>query len=254
MMQTPAAAERILHVACIHKNPELKKLMPNNALNTPLSDEEYEALDVFLAVPEFGGRAMDVSTLEGFLTALAIGPNLVMPGQWLPWVWDMEEGVAGMPHAGVEDAGRIIGLVMRHYNHMVQWLQDDPGSFEPICDCGPEWGAAEWCEGFLLGTQLDAAAWAPLFVSQPAWFAPFMRLGTKDGLELTRKDDDAERWMSEVAPAVVTINAFWMEQRRRQHLGSQPQRRDAPKVGRNDPCTCGSGKKYKKCCADAEAA
>ena len=27
-----------------------------------------------------------------------------------------------------------------------------------------------------------------------------------------------------------------------------PIRRDAPKVGRNDPCPCGSGKKYKKCC------
>ena len=26
-------------------------------------------------------------------------------------------------------------------------------------------------------------------------------------------------------------------------------RRDAPKVGRNDPCPCGSGKKFKKCCA-----
>jgi preprotein translocase subunit SecA len=25
-------------------------------------------------------------------------------------------------------------------------------------------------------------------------------------------------------------------------------RRAAPKVGRNDPCPCGSGKKYKKCC------
>jgi hypothetical protein len=25
-------------------------------------------------------------------------------------------------------------------------------------------------------------------------------------------------------------------------------RREAPKVGRNDPCPCGSGKKYKKCC------
>jgi preprotein translocase subunit SecA len=25
-------------------------------------------------------------------------------------------------------------------------------------------------------------------------------------------------------------------------------RRTAPKVGRNDPCPCGSGKKYKKCC------
>ena len=28
----------------------------------------------------------------------------------------------------------------------------------------------------------------------------------------------------------------------------QPIRREAPKVGRNDPCPCGSGKKYKKCC------
>ena len=27
-----------------------------------------------------------------------------------------------------------------------------------------------------------------------------------------------------------------------------PVTRSAPKVGRNDPCTCGSGKKYKKCC------
>jgi preprotein translocase subunit SecA len=27
-----------------------------------------------------------------------------------------------------------------------------------------------------------------------------------------------------------------------------PVRREAPKVGRNDPCPCGSGKKYKKCC------
>ena len=30
--------------------------------------------------------------------------------------------------------------------------------------------------------------------------------------------------------------------------GSQPsQRRTGDKVGRNDPCPCGSGKKYKKC-------
>ncbi|MFZ5812953.1 MAG: preprotein translocase subunit SecA [Thermodesulfobacteriota bacterium] len=28
----------------------------------------------------------------------------------------------------------------------------------------------------------------------------------------------------------------------------EPKRREAPKVGRNDPCPCGSGRKYKKCC------
>lgn len=31
-------------------------------------------------------------------------------------------------------------------------------------------------------------------------------------------------------------------------IGPDPLRRDEPKVGRNDPCPCGSGKKYKKCC------
>jgi len=29
-----------------------------------------------------------------------------------------------------------------------------------------------------------------------------------------------------------------------------PQTRELPKVGRNDPCPCGSGKKYKKCCGE----
>jgi len=32
-----------------------------------------------------------------------------------------------------------------------------------------------------------------------------------------------------------------------------PVRRETPKIGRNDLCTCGSGKKYKKCCGLAAA-
>jgi len=34
-------------------------------------------------------------------------------------------------------------------------------------------------------------------------------------------------------------------------LHTTPARASA-KVGRNDPCPCGSGKKYKKCCADTD--
>ena len=36
-------------------------------------------------------------------------------------------------------------------------------------------------------------------------------------------------------------------------FGPDPVRREHPKVGRNDPCPCGSGKKYKKCCGQAES-
>lgn len=37
-------------------------------------------------------------------------------------------------------------------------------------------------------------------------------------------------------------------------LFQTPLRRANPKVGRNDPCSCGSGKKFKKCCGANSAA
>jgi SEC-C motif-containing protein len=36
-----------------------------------------------------------------------------------------------------------------------------------------------------------------------------------------------------------------------EQLAGPPIKNEGPKVGRNDPCTCGSGKKYKKCCGKA---
>ncbi len=36
-------------------------------------------------------------------------------------------------------------------------------------------------------------------------------------------------------------------------FGPDPVRRDQPKIGRNDPCPCGSGKKFKKCCSQASS-
>ena len=61
------------------------------------------------------------------------------------------------------------------------------------------------------------------------------------------------------APAAVPAEIEEMERRQRRaarvtlsHGAEDPQkvetiRRDADKVGRNNPCPCGSGKKYKKC-------
>ncbi|PWB46887.1 MAG: hypothetical protein C3F18_12285, partial [Nitrosomonadales bacterium] len=49
----------------------------------------------------------------------------------------------------------------------------------------------------------------------------------------------------EVFPSAIgDIHQFWLARR------STPEtiRREAPKTGRNDPCPCGSGKKYKQCC------
>jgi SEC-C motif-containing protein len=46
------------------------------------------------------------------------------------------------------------------------------------------------------------------------------------------------------------VNGKWLFADSEQ-LAGPPVKHEGPRVGRNDPCTCGSGKKYKKCCGKA---
>ncbi len=231
-------------------------------LNQPLSETEFGELDDFLANEANEDTSMDVSTLEGFLTAIAIGPRMVPPSDWLPWVWDMEGGEVEADFANEAQASRIMSLILRHYNNVIHTFNTDPASFEPIFWRGIQWGAAEWSEGFITGFMFNEDAWSLLSMGQPTWFTPFLRLGTDEGIDITKSAGDAETWMNGIEPALVRIHAYWNEKRGSQpagifnadfhhHHGQKeiaPIVRGGPKIGRNDPCPCGSGKKFKKCC------
>ena len=67
--------------------------------------------------------------------------------------------------------------------------------------------------------------------------------------------------MDEIEPSLVSIYSYWDEVRGSQlpglmeggfdfvgQSGIEQVVRNGPKIGRNDPCPCGSGKKFKKCC------
>src|SRR5208283_5062898 len=56
-----------------------------------------------------------------------------------------------------------------------------------------------------------------------------------------------------VAAAVTILYRYFAPHRRREvtDYDQTTQRRTASKIGRNDPCPCGSGKKYKRCCGQA---
>lgn len=230
-------------------------------LNLPLLVAELDELDDFLADQANEDLSMDVSMLQGFLTAIAIGPRMVLPSEWLPWVWDLEEGENEAQFANKDQADRILSLVMRLYNSVIQSFINDPTTFEPIFWRGAQWGAMEWCEGFMLGFQFSDKEWSLLAVGQPTWFSPFLRLGTDDGIDITNSNNDAEMWMNEIEPSLVRIHSYWKSARESRpagqintdfHLGAQkestPFVRPESKVGRNDPCPCGSGLKFKKCC------
>ena len=56
-------------------------------LDQPLSDKEFDELDAFLLSDRTSDDAMTMDTLHGFLTAILIGPETIMPSEWLPKVW-----------------------------------------------------------------------------------------------------------------------------------------------------------------------
>lgn len=234
---------------------------PGQHIDSPamgsLSDAELCELDNFLADESIEATSMDLAMLDGYLAAIAIGPGLIPPSAWLPWVWDHVDGRAAPVFEKISDANRGCSLLMRHYNAVVEAFNTAPAGFKPVFMRGANYRAAEWSDGFICGFQFEQSAWSLLAVAQPAWFAPFMRLGTEDGFGITDKQGDAARWIDAIVPSLVEIAAYWRSRRTMPSpapMPTVPVVRATPKVGRNDPCSCGSGKKAKKCCGGTPAA
>ena len=49
--------------------------------------EDLERLDAFLMSDQLPDEALMLSEVDGFLTGIALGPEAIMPSEWLPVVW-----------------------------------------------------------------------------------------------------------------------------------------------------------------------
>ncbi len=234
-----------------------------DALNQPLSQSELAALENFLASANLQETSMDVPMLEGYLTAIVIGPHMVTPGEWLPRVWDRYDASVTPAFVDAGQAARITTLLMRFMNGIADTFLNDPGAFQPIFWQREQRGAPEWCEGFLAGTAFCDAEWAALWEEEPTLFAPLMRLATDEGRAMIREAGETEVWMKLVQPMLVAIHEIWLQARTSaldsgyegavdDDAPAEPYVRPEPKIGRNDACPCGSGKKFKKCCGAAD--
>ena len=226
----------------------------------PLSDEELEELDQFLLYGVDNDEAMTLDTLDGYLHAIAIGPQIVMPSQWLPKVWG-ENSTMMPPMVNIDQLNHIMGLVMRHYNSIIYGFEHKPPLMAPYWDTyeyniGEFEEADGWAYGFTEGVALKRAAWKPLFDSPlgQQWYRPIGLLGEEafsaDQDELTNTPEQREQLALQIEDSLVNIHAFWLPLREAIHERETAQRLRI-KVGRNDPCPCGSGKKFKKCCGSA---
>lgn len=210
-----------------------------------LTDDDLDRLDRFLISDTTADDCMELSTLDGFLTALAIGPELVKPSEWWPKVWGDHEPEWSTP----AEAEKIFQIIVLRYNEILRAVSAGTKFFEPLFLESPDGDivvADDWAIGFMEGVSLRRAAWEPLFAStdHAVHIAPIMALAMDD-LVLHDTEDKEVLELRDAAPdlipaAVIEMDRFWKKAR-----GHYDQKE---KPGRNDPCPCGSGKKHKKCC------
>ena len=175
---------------------------------------------------------MGLSDLDGFLTGIVIGPELIMPSEWLTVIWGHDEP----EFESTAHAETIIGLIMGRYNEIVAGFNADPEGFEPIFWKRPtgETIVMDWAAGFLDAIELRQSAWEPLFNHRRAklLLEPLLILG--DDGEHDDERDPGDRWKefyasrSDVIPnCVLGIYNFWKDHHERRK--PQPRRGRRPK-------------------------
>lgn len=230
--------------------------------NQPLTDEEFDVLDDFLLYRSFGDNQnledreyvegfdegiIDLNELDGFLTAIVSGPVAVMPSQWLPLIWGDEEPF----FESEEDFSLVISLFMRHMNHIAQTLMQQPEDFYPLFVCRKYddkeiYIVDDWCEGYRRAVRINEPLWIGCSNKLDNWLDAinsFTEESNWSGHEKTPVNNGEER-AEVVWHAALNIHQFWLNQR----TPSEAHQPKQEKVGRNQPCPCGSGKKFKKCC------
>ena len=98
----------------------------------PLTDREIEELNGFLLADDGLDNAMDVSTFDGFICAVLSGPNVIMPSEWMRWVWDQKDGEQAPEFTTEKQAKRILSLLITHANVIAFTLTHGSQHYETL--------------------------------------------------------------------------------------------------------------------------
>lgn len=207
--------------------------------------------------------------LQGFLFAITCAPELVRPSEWLPLIFNEQD--AG--YTSIEEARAVSQALMDLYNVIntqvftgeVALPDDITFNLPALENVGEDAALGLWSRGFLLGHDWLVELWdhytpdaldeelgsslmvLSFFSSRKLAEAYHQEIAHSSGQSLQTFAEKLlgmfEDAMNSYAHLGRSIHTALAEQ-------AQPQQPyvHEQKVGRNEPCPCGSGKKYKKCC------
>jgi uncharacterized protein len=203
---------------------------------------------------------MNLEQLDGFLTAWICGPELVPPIEYLLLICG--DGIA------LEDTSNgqsvlqdFLSLIMRYSNAIADTLHSGEAVLPLLLEDENGMTAAnDWAKGFLRGMELRKSDWAALLDDEKhgGWLVPILALAHEHDPDPEMRPykepisaEARENLIVGAAAGVTGIYRYFESQRlveKELYDDATTFRRVMPKIGRNDPCPCGSGKKFKHCC------
>ena len=242
-----------------------------------LADADHDELFRLFDEAGLPSTAMSVEMADGYLTAGAVGPEP-------PMVHEFLEGIFGQTTlpicADAQQQEQLLILLLRRYREICDAVRLRPPHLTPDnvflplvheidsqdyispyqVDANDErlgdWKYRDWAEGFRRAVAGDPL-WHDL-MDNPATSShvlPVVLLSTGYNPDQRHfQIDDNAQLEALLVTMPYRLHQFWRDFNRQRNEATfgkpyqAPFQRDTAKTGRNDPCPCGSGKKYKKCC------
>ena len=241
--------------------------------------QEKKNLTKLLACAVNQDEVLSLEGLHGFLFGLAIIPEPVAPSEWLP-------GIFGEEMLDVNDkkeGERLLGSLFSTYNRITQQNEDEELTFPfeaSTIESKDIRRIQEWTHGLFLAISLRPDVWGMnddveaegyepdeeafematcisviMGIVFPEEIPELFQQDKKKGTLLGKRPIEVEAKLFAMLPGAVLLIQEHADAARdglRALKSSRPSAPSTPlrveKIGRNDPCPCGSGAKYKKCC------
>ncbi len=228
-----------------------------------------QILTPFLTSPQRPAGTLNFLELQGFLLAIACSPELIKPSEWLPLIFNEQD--AG--YASLEEGRSVLQALMDMYNVIntqvfvgeVTLPAEITFNSPALENVGETTILGQWSKGFFLGHNWLEQLWdhytpaaldeelgsslmvLSFFSNRKLAEAYHEEVAKPSGTSLEKFAEQMLDLFNDAMASYVLLGRSIYTAYTEQAQSQQPYVNEQ-KAGRNDPCPCGSGKKYKKCC------
>lgn len=233
----------------------------------PFTKAHESTLVQFLSSSQRPKGTFSFSQLAGFLFSMANAPEMILPSEWMPIIFNDQDG----QYESKDEAERVLQAMMALFNDCGRERANDEVSLPPGCEIRPQpldnldadAPLSQWARGFIIGHSYLEEIWDDCIPESlddevGGILMALSFFATPNLAETYHKEAREPGSLEHLAQSVITIfpdaiseyallgRTIFQALREEEGFEQPPSGRS--KIGRNDPCPCGSGKKYKRCC------